>query len=621
MNQTERSTEVILVEAESFQEKGGWVVDQQFMDQMGSPYLLAHGLGVPVRDATTTVSFPTTGEYRVFVRTKDWVAPHGPGRFRLVLDGSPLPATFGTEGDGQWIWQDGGTVRIDKDTVKLALQDLSGFDGRCDAVLFAKTSGEEYVPPSEPEELAAFRRKALGLPETPPDAGEYDLVVVGGGFAGACAAIAAARMELKVALLQDRPVLGGNNSSEVRVELGGENDDRFPHNNDIVEELRPGKETAKPVGHYNDEERFRVVRAEKNLALFMNTHACSVETDSDRITAVIARNILTGEELKFTATFFVDCTGDATVGYLAGADCRFGRESRDETHEAFAPEIGDKKHLGTTNLWYAAEGSEPSEFPECPWALQFTEQSVTKPGPYNLNWQKMPEGCVTSGGWNWESGFDRDPIEDAEYIRDHNFRAIYGTWNFYKNHSKVRENCAKWKLEWIAYVAGKRESRRLLGDHILNQNDIYGPTREIYPDGCVTATWWLDLHFPHPENSRYFPGEEFQSIASSGDEQLQGTDANNEAQKRDVTVKTDPYPIPFRCLYSRNVANLMMAGRNISVTHVALGPVRVMRTTGMMGVVVGRAAALCMKHNCDPRGLYEHHLSELKRLLRNPEAP
>ena len=132
----------------------------------------------------------------------------------------------------------------------------------------------------------------------------------------------------------------------------------------------------------------------------------------------------------------------------------------------------------------------------------------------------------------------------------------------------------------------------------------------------MTATWWIDLHYPHPENSRYFPNEEFRSIASSDDTQLQGTDTDGNIRGQ---ACIEPYPIPFRCLYSRNVANLMMAGRNISVTHVALGSVRVMRTTGMMGTVVGRAAALCTKHNCDPRDLYEHHLSELKQLLRNPE--
>jgi len=226
----------VLLEAEQFADTGGWDVDQQSMDQMGSPYLLAHGLGVPVRDAVTRAEFPSPGRYRVWVRTRDWVAPWkapgAPGRFKLLVDGKPLAETFGTEGEA-WHWQDGGSVDVGVEAT-VALHDLTGFEGRCDAVLFSKDAA--FVPPNELAALTKFRRSALGLPEEPEDGGSFDLVVVGGGIAGTSAALSAGRNGLKVALVQDRPVLGGNGSSEVRVWPEGKTrQEPFPHIGDIVE--------------------------------------------------------------------------------------------------------------------------------------------------------------------------------------------------------------------------------------------------------------------------------------------------------------------------------------------------------------------------------------------------
>lgn len=214
----------ILIEAEAFECLGGWVIDQQFMDEMGSPFLLAHGLGHPVADAITPVIFPEAEEYRVWVRTRDWVAPWKtpdtpetkraqgtPGRFQVLIDGKALDTPFGTEG-ADWHWQDGGTVRINKTKVTFSLHDLMGCEGRCDAILFSTDTA--LTPPNSLQDLAPFRTQLLGFPEKPVDAGKYDLVVVGGGIAGTCAAVSAARNGLKVAFIQDRPVLGGNNSSE-----------------------------------------------------------------------------------------------------------------------------------------------------------------------------------------------------------------------------------------------------------------------------------------------------------------------------------------------------------------------------------------------------------------------
>src|SRR3954451_11477349 len=228
----------VLVEAESLKGCGGWVGDQQFMDLMGSPYLLAHGLGEPVNDAVGTVAFPAAGEYRVWVRTRDWVAPWNapgaPGRFQVLVDGKPLAPMFGTEG-AKWHWQDGGVLKVGAQAT-VALHDLTGFEGRCDAMLFCRDL--KFLPPDDGPALAALRGKLLGWSREPEDGGKYDLVVVGGGVAGTAAAVSAARLGLTVALVEDRPVLGGNGSSEVRVWPEGKiHFAPYPHIGDIVSEL------------------------------------------------------------------------------------------------------------------------------------------------------------------------------------------------------------------------------------------------------------------------------------------------------------------------------------------------------------------------------------------------
>jgi len=571
----------VLVEAEGFENLGGWVIDQQFMDQMASPYVLAHGLGQPVTDATTSVALSATGRYRIWVRTRDWVAPWNapgvPGKFQLLVDGEPLKTTFGNEG-AEWHWQDGGTVEITTKQVTLTLHDLTGFEGRCDAIVL--TSDMDFLPPNQGSEMAEFRRKMLGAPEKPQDAGQFDLVVVGGGMAGTCTAVSAARLGLKVALIQDRPVLGGNNSSEVRVHLGGKiNLPPYPELGNIVNELDSGHHgNAREAQYYDDQKKLRVVQAEQNISLFLNTHVYQVQKDGGRIVAVIGKNIRTSEELRFAAPLFADCTGDGNIGFLAGADWRMGRESRDQTDESLAPEKPDKMTLGTSVMWYSVENDEPVSFPECPWAIQFTEKTCQN---------------AAMGNWDWETGLHRDTITDAEHIRDHMLRAIYGNWAFQKNQSTDKEKYARRKLAWVAYIGGKRESRRLLGDVILQQQDIQ--QNKEFPDAFVPTTWSIDLHYPQPKNAEQFD-EPFRAIAE---------------QK---PIK--PYPIPYRCFYSRNIENLFMTGRDISVTHVALGTVRVMRTCGMMGELIGMAASLCKKYNTSPRGVYQHHLADLKELAQ-----
>ncbi len=270
------------VEAEGFEKHGGWVLDTQFAEQMGSPFLLAHGLGQGVEDAVTRVQFPAAGRYRLFVRTRDWASggEPGPGRFQVLLDGQPAGPTFGVEGQGKWAWQDGGVVTVQQRDAALALHDLTGFEGRCDAVLFVPESAANTPPPDGLQELAALRRQLLqiGPPET---VGKFDLVVSGGGYAGLCAAVAAGQLGLQVALLQDRPTLGGNASSEVGVKPIGKLDvGPYPRNADIVKRLVFGQDA-----HHE-----QLVRAEKNVTLMLNTRAFGVEQDGPRIKAVLARD-------------------------------------------------------------------------------------------------------------------------------------------------------------------------------------------------------------------------------------------------------------------------------------------------------------------------------------------
>ncbi|MHB8900946.1 MAG: FAD-dependent oxidoreductase [Thermoguttaceae bacterium] len=601
-----------LLEGEAFADRGGWVVDTQAVDVMGSPFVLAHGLGVPVNDAVTEIQVSEPGNYRVWVRTRDWVAPWNapgaPGRFQVLLNGKALAATFGTEGV-QWHWQNGGAVNLPAGKLSVSLHDLTGFDGRCDAVLL--TTDRDAVPPSGDPASAQWRRKLLGLPDEPVEAGTFDLVVVGGGMAGCCTAVSAARFGCKVALIHERPVLGGNNSSEVRVGLSGLiHQEPYPRLGDLVDELgpighwnlweanrdpesarskqilavieqHPEKKThnAGPASNYEDQRKQRVVEAEDNISLHVNMHAFRVEKEGARITAVIATNTLTGQEFRFRGRLFADCTGDGNLGYLAGADFRVGREARSETQESRAPDEADRVVMGTSVQWYTEEEPSPVPFPECPWAVQFTAETCQR---------------LTRGDWDWETGMNLDQVTEIEKIRDHALRVTYGNWAYLKNASDMKDQLANRRLAWVAYIGGKRESRRLLGDVILCEQDVTG--RRPFADASVTTTWTIDLHEPHPDNTRYFPGEEFRSIARH--------------------TKIEPYAIPYRCLYSRNVDNLMMAGRNISVTHVALGTIRVQRTTGMMGEVVGMAASLCVRHQTTPRGVYERYLDDLRALMR-----
>lgn len=599
----------IMIEAESFADKGGWVVDNQSVATMGSPYLLAHGMGVPVADAKTSFEVGKAGDYRVWVRTRDWVKSFGkagsPGRFEVLLNGNTLSATFGTE-SADWDWQDGGVVTLTEGENEIALRDLTGFEGRCD-VIYLTRDLEAGAPVNDVPALDKLRHKLLGITK-PEDGGTYDLVVVGGGVGGICSAVSAARLGCKVALIQNRPLLGGNNSSEIRVgmtgyvrrppytNLGAMMDEVGGASNFILREARNDDDTTRlkilqaimdkypekwqsnagPAANYEDDKKMNLVKGEKNITLFLNTEVIKAKMSGNKIKAVIGKDIETGKETIFKGALFADCTGDGNLGFMAGADFRMGRESKAETGEPTAPDVADDLTMGTSVMWYAEAKPEESSFPECPWAIQFNDNTCQP---------------MLRGNWDWESGLNNDQITEIEYIRDHALRAVYGNWSYLKNHFSGKDGYADKALEWVAYIGGKRESRRLLGDVILREQDVVDQIE--YDDAVVATNWGMDLHYPKPIEG--VDDEPFLAIS--------------------INAGHKEYFVPYRCLYSRNIDNLFMAGRDISVTHVALGTVRVSRTIGMMGEVVGSAASLCKQYNTNPRGVYESYLPELKELL------
>ena len=563
----------ILLETESFAEKGGWKVDQQFMDQMGSPYLIAHGMGHPVADAKTSFSVNEEGSYKVYVRTYNWTSPwfdgKGPGKFAVRVNNSQL----GTTGDtgSAWGWVCLGTARLRKGTNTVSLHDLTGFDGRCDAV-FLSNSGEM------PDDGVGSTWRQRFNPRKKTEK-TYDLVVIGGGIAGICAATSAARLGLSVALVNDRPIWGGCNSSDIRVHLGGDTEvEPYRSLGRLINEFGPSQGgNAQPAGQYEDCKKDSFLKAQQGLSLYPSYRAVHVLKHGNKIESVTIEHIENGNRVELHAPLFADCTGDAAVGYLASADFRMGREAKSEFGEERAPEVADSITMGASVQWYSVKGKE--KFPEFNYGMGFNDDNCDN---------------VTMGEWTWETGMDKNQIVQAEQIRDYGLMAVYGTWSWLKNHSVHKADFRDRKLGWVAYVSGKRESRRLLGDYILKWDDIMKNVH--HEDATFSTTWSVDLHFPDSLNSVQFPGRPFKA------------DTHH-------TQLSAPYPVPYRCLYSRNVDNLFMAGRDISVTHVALGTTRVMRTCGMEGEVVGMAASLCRKHQATPRMIYWYYLDELKQLM------
>ena len=580
----------VMALATRFDDRGDWTVEQQFMLQMGSSYLLAHGIGTPLpKDAKTTILVPSDGDYTLFVRTKNWTKYWSdgptPGIFQVFVDGVPDEETFGTGESAStgevtpfWCFQRGSVHHLSKGFHEIALHDLTGFDGRCDAIILTKA---KEVPGDSLEEYKELRRRLLGE-DRQEEKGHFDFVVVGAGISGICAALAAARLGLKVALIQDRYILGGNNSSEVRVGLGGRiNVDPYPSLGYLINEIGPERiGNARGAHHYMDWKKMDVVKAEKNITLFAGYTVVSADMEGGKITGITAVEATAQNRIHLTGYTFSDCTGDAYLAVMAGAETRMGREARSEYNEKIAPEVADDYTMGASLQWYCEDWNTPCSFPDAiDWGLSLDEITVEP---------------VHRANWYWEVGMHDDQVAEAEKIRDYGMYVAYSTFSYCKNRYSAKENWECTHLVWVSHVAGKRESRRIMGDYVMTENDLI--RRIPHEDATCTTTWRIDQHYPMKENEDRYPGETWISVGR--------------------LTPIDPYPIPYRCFYSKDVPNLFMAGRDISVTHVAFGSIRVMRTCGMMGEVVGMAASICSKRRVLPRDIYTTYFEDLKALMR-----
>lgn len=567
----------VLIEAETFAEKGGWMVDTQFIESMGSPYLIAHGMGTAVADASTKVEIPEDGSYKVWVRTLDWSErmgrADGAGRFSIELDGKPLGGELG-KGKPEWDWELVGTADLKVGSSKLTLKDGSGFNGRVDAVLLS--SDEGFTPPKVRTLAERTGWKIDGAPEMDGEVGNFDLVVIGGGYGGMGSAISAARMGAKVALIQNRKVLGGNGSSEIRVWAKGD----FPPNEypvaDIIRELTDAaKSSPAPGEQFEDAKKEKIVRSEKNITLLLGHHAYGLEMNSGKIDSVKLLEVETGKIKSVSGKLFVDCTGHGFIAQWAGAEMV----------------MEEKGRMGMSNMWMWENKNRQVSFREEDWMLPLKQDDFPYPKRNHAE-------------WFWEGGYDAHPIKELEQTRDWNLIASYSAWNAIKNHGAHAKRDKKGhknaKMSWLAYVGGTRETQQIIGDLMLTGDEIVA--KKEFPDACVRVTWSIDLHVPREEFTSAAPERPFISRAIHG----KGVD------------RKIGYPIPYRCFYSKNIPNLFMAGRNISVGRRALGTTRVMNTIGMMGVVVGKAAALATVHDCTPRDIYEKHLNEVKQLWLLP---
>ncbi|MBB3208274.1 hypothetical protein FHS27_004102 [Rhodopirellula rubra] len=567
--------EGVLVEASQFRDFGGWKLDTQHYQQMGGCYLLAHGMGSPVEDARTEVKLPEAGTWNVWVRTRDWCQGQwkSPGRFRVTINNETLSSDFGTE-DTHWHWQKGGSVEItDPADVQIQLSDLTGFDGRCDAIYFSKSSTPS-LPTDDAGEVVRWKDQTSGRSSWKVEEKKFDLVIVGGGISGCGAALAARSQGLKVALIQDRPIFGGNASEEIRVHTLGIHGRAGGILQQIDTEHYPnGSELAR-----KDQKKREAAMAASGVELFSGHIACGLSKNDGRIESVEAREVATGRLRRFYAPVFVDATGDGWLGYWAGAEYRIGRESHTEFDEAWpkhgdlwSPETPDQRVMGTSVLWNAEKTSQRSVFPDVPWAMPVAKDHE-----------------ATAGEWYWEySDNDLDQVKDAELIRDHMLRAIYGSFSNAKRHPKN----APWALKWVSFVGGKRESRRLIGDHIYTMKDA--SERRSFEDAVVVETREIDSHY-----QQVLKGNPVDFLSKA------------------LFYKTGgEYFVPFRSLYSKDIDNLMMAGRCFSCSHIGLAGPRVMNTCGQMGVATGYAAALCKSHQATPREVGKKHMQELRRLI------
>ena len=407
-----------------------------------------------------------------------------------------------------------------------------------------------------------------------------EFCIVGGGVAGLFAAVAAARHGVKVTLMQERPVLGGNASSEIRMWISGAHG-RDNRETGLLEELTLYNLHYNPYKLWSqwDGELYGMAIAEPNLTLLLNTSCMDAEMDNGRIAAVTGWQMTTEKFVRVEADLFADCSGDSILAPLTGAEFRFGREAASEFGEETSAEVEDRMTMGMSCLLQGRKLDHPVEYRAPAWATKLTPDDLKRRRP---NLERSSENF-----WYLELGGDwGDSISNTEAVRDQLVPLAYGMWDAIKNSGEFT-GMENWQLDFVGFLPGKRESRRMVGDVIMTQLDIADGGH--FPDVVAFGGWPLDDHDPR---GFWHKGKACLQIQSKS-----------------------PFGIPYRTMYSKNVPNLFFAGRNISLTHAAMSSARVMATCATIGQAVGTAASVAVKYGTSPRGVYEEHLEELQQTL------
>ena len=410
------------------------------------------------------------------------------------------------------------------------------------------------------------------------------ICVIGGGIGGMFTAISAARHGARVVLMQDRPVLGGNCSSEIRMWISGAGTRvRDLQETGIMEELLLENMHRNPRRNFTawDALLYEMVKNEKNIKLLLNCTCCDADMDGDRIARIRGFQLTTYTWHEVEADIFVDSSGDSILAPLTGAEYKVGREAKSEYNEEFGLETADRHTMGMSVLLQCREMDHPVSYTPPAWAYSFPDDDAMNNKPHDLY-------AINTNFYWIELGGMQDSIADTEEVRDELLKIAFGVWDHIKNHGD--HGAENWDLEWVGFLPGKRESRRYVGDYVMTQQDV--ETCPRFPDTVAYGGWQIDNHLPGG----------FRMDAKGG----------AHLQKRRLS---EPYPIPFRSLYSKNIENLMFAGRNISATHMALSSTRVMATCAVMGQAAGTGAAVALRHGCLPAEVTARHMAELQQLL------
>lgn len=416
-----------------------------------------------------------------------------------------------------------------------------------------------------------------------------DVCVVGGGIGGMFTAISAARHGAKVVLMQDRPVLGGNASSEIRMWISGAGTRvRDLQETGIMEELQLENMHRNPRRNFTtwDALLYEMVRFEPNIELLLNCTCCDATMDGSRIESVRGFQLTTYKWHEVHAKIFVDSSGDSILAPLTGAEYKVGREAKSEYNEEFGLEQADNHTMGMSILIQCRETDHPISYTPPAWAYDFPDDDAMNNKPHDLH-------AINTNFYWVELGGMQDSIGDTEEVRDELLKIAFGVWDHMKNHGD--HGAENWDLEWIGFLPGKRESRRYVGDYVLTQHDVENCTPFV--DTIAYGGWQIDNHLPGG----------FRMDAKGG----------AHLQKRRLS---EPYPIPFRSLYSHNIENLMFAGRNISASHVAFSSTRVMGTIGLLGQAAGTGAAIAVHHDLTPRQACQQYITEIQDTLMEDDC-